>query len=79
MHAYTYLLTHSFIHCNLFILFPNLPISIAQVFLALDMDTGAEIAVKQVELHPESGDDNLKARLCLCFLLEEDRGICASE
>eukprot|EP00052_Salpingoeca_macrocollata_P001579 m.26353 g.26353 ORF g.26353 m.26353 type:complete len:395 (+) comp11500_c0_seq1:347-1531(+) len=31
-----------------------------QVFLALDMDTGAELAVKQVELHPNNDDVNLR-------------------
>lgn len=31
-----------------------------QVFLALDMDTGAELAVKQVELRGDSGETNLK-------------------
>jgi serine/threonine protein kinase len=31
-----------------------------QVFLALDLDTGAELAVKQVELHPDLGIMNLR-------------------
>eukprot|EP00047_Mylnosiga_fluctuans_P014013 m.34704 g.34704 ORF g.34704 m.34704 type:complete len:541 (+) comp5253_c0_seq1:31-1653(+) len=31
-----------------------------QVYLALDMDTGAEIAIKQVDLHRDSGAENLK-------------------
>ena len=30
------------------------------MYLALDMDTGAEMAVKQVSLHPEAGTDNIK-------------------
>ena len=31
-----------------------------QVYLALDMDTGAEIAIKQVQINAESGDSNVK-------------------
>eukprot|EP00051_Salpingoeca_urceolata_P011000 m.135273 g.135273 ORF g.135273 m.135273 type:complete len:594 (+) comp16940_c0_seq7:635-2416(+) len=31
-----------------------------QVYLALNQDTGGELAVKQVDLHPEQGHDNIK-------------------
>ena len=33
-----------------------------QVFRAMDAETGAELAIKQVELHPESGQNNIKVR-----------------
>lgn len=34
-----------------------------QVFKAYNDETGEEVAVKQVDLHPESGADNLKVGL----------------
>ena len=38
---------------------------VCQVYRALDMETGAELAIKQVDLHPEQGQNNIKVMLLM--------------
>jgi hypothetical protein len=47
-----------------------------QVFLALDMDSGAELAVKQVELRGDGGETNIKVCVCVCVCVRACACVC---